>query len=267
MPYFNGIDGRVHYRSWIVPNPNAGVVFLHGFGEHSGLYERFARALNARTIDLWALDEIGHGRSDGERGVVGSIGALEANGRRLTELARRPRPEVPLFLAGHSLGGVTAAVAIARDPEPWAGAVLSGTPIEAPAWATRALQSGEEGLALEPTDLSSDPRYLDALANDPLAFTESDGSPLDSLPAAWDELARSYATLRVPILFVHGGADPVAPVASTRRWAYSLPDAQLAEFDGARHDVLNESVHAQVAGTIADWIASRSGLPATSAVR
>lgn len=94
-----------------------------------------------------AIDEIGHGLSDGERGIVGSIDALEANGRRLTDLARSERPAVPLLVAGHSLGAVTAAVAISHDSSPWVGAVLSGTPVEAPAWATELLAGEGDGLA------------------------------------------------------------------------------------------------------------------------
>ena len=47
MPFFDGARGRVFYRSWITDDAGAAVVFLHGFGEHSGLYERYASALNA----------------------------------------------------------------------------------------------------------------------------------------------------------------------------------------------------------------------------
>lgn len=255
MPYFDGAGGRVHYRSWLSDDPRAAIVFLHGFGEHSGLYERLGAALNAEDIDLWALDQIGHGLSDGERGIAGSIDNLEANGRRLTELAREARPQLPLFIAGHSLGGVTAAVAIARDPSPWVGAVLSGTAIEPPEWVTAALEDEQEGLSLEPSDLSSDEWYLDALANDPLAFTETEGSPLDTLPAAWDVLATRFAGVELPVLFVHGEADPVASVSGVRAWASRLPHADTVAFPGARHDVLNERVHADVADAIARWVA------------
>ena len=38
MPYFDGVSGRVYYRSWDAPDARAGIVFLHGYGEHSGLY-------------------------------------------------------------------------------------------------------------------------------------------------------------------------------------------------------------------------------------
>jgi alpha-beta hydrolase superfamily lysophospholipase len=255
MPYFDGVAGRVHYRHWPADAPQAAVIFLHGFGEHSGLYDRLAGELTRRGIELWALDEIGHGLSEGPRGLVGSVDALETNGRRLTEIARAASPGVPLVLAGHSLGGVTTALAIARDPSPWAGAVLSGAPIEPPEWVTQ-LEPGA-ALALDANDLSTDPWYLDALANDPLAFTESEGGPADALPPAWDELAQTFAGVRLPVLFVHGEADPVAPVEGSRRWASALADARLAEFPGGRHDILNDSTHEQVAAAIADFVLER----------
>lgn len=265
MPNFDGVQGNVHYREWRSPRPRAAVVFLHGFGEHSGLYGRLAQALNARGIDLWSLDEIGHGLSDGERGIVGSIDALEANARTFTEIVGRARPGLPLVLAGHSLGGVTAAIAAVRDPAPWSGFVLSGTPIEPPAWALEQINGGVEGLALLPEDLSSDPWYLEALANDPLAFTETEGSPLDVLPAAWSELEGTFAGVRAPVLFIHGGNDPVAPVEVSRRWAAELADGRLVEFPGARHDVLNETVHASVAAAISDWVLARAAATSSTA--
>ncbi len=189
----------------------------------------------------------------------------EALNARSIEIVRSAQPGLPLVLAGHSLGGVTAALASARDGAPWSGVVLSGTPIEPPAWAQEQLANGGEGLALLPEDLSSDPWYLDALANDPLAFTETEGSPLDALPTAWVELARTFAGVRLPVLFIHGREDPVAPIEVSRRWASKLADGRLVEFPGARHDVLNETVHASVAAAIADWVLARAAAPASTA--
>ena len=105
MPYFNGVNGRVQFRSWLVPNPQAGVVFLHGPGLQADLDEGLAPALNRRAIDLWVVGHAGREPSGSERGTAGSLGALEADGRRLTELARDARPGVPVFLAGDALGG------------------------------------------------------------------------------------------------------------------------------------------------------------------
>ena len=68
MPFLNTDDGRAYYRHWAAPEPRAAVVFLHGFGEHTGLYHRYGFALNAAGIDLWAVDQFGHGLTPGERG-------------------------------------------------------------------------------------------------------------------------------------------------------------------------------------------------------
>jgi hypothetical protein len=57
MPFFDGQAGRVYHRHWAAAQPRAALVFLHGFGEHTGLYHRYGAALNARDIDLWALDD------------------------------------------------------------------------------------------------------------------------------------------------------------------------------------------------------------------
>ncbi|HEY7859357.1 MAG TPA: alpha/beta fold hydrolase [Candidatus Nanopelagicales bacterium] len=83
MPFFDGARGRVFYRHWPAAQPVSTIVFLHGFSEHSGLYERYAAALNARGISLWSLDHIGHGRSDGPRGHVETIDDLVRNAENL----------------------------------------------------------------------------------------------------------------------------------------------------------------------------------------
>jgi len=74
VPFFDGSTGRVYFRAWHAAVPrSAAVIFLHGFGEHSGLYHRLGDALTAQGIDLWALDEIGHGLTEGDRAVIRSM--------------------------------------------------------------------------------------------------------------------------------------------------------------------------------------------------
>jgi alpha-beta hydrolase superfamily lysophospholipase len=260
MPFFDGAEGRVYYRSWPAATPRAGVVFLHGYGEHSGFYHRFAAALNHRDVSLWALDEIGHGLTDGARGVVRSLDALEANARRLAALAATESPDLPLVLAGHSLGAAAAALAITRDPAPFAGAVLSGAPLAPVSWFDAS--AADNGLALELADLSADPGYLDQLENDPLGFIESEGPPLSALPAAWAELSTTFTTVSVPVLLVHGERDVVAPVADSRDWAARIERVQLFEVPDGRHDILNDTTHARVAEAIAAFVLATAADPA-----
>jgi len=165
MPTFGGVTGRVYYKAWRVPAPRAAaIVFLHGFGEHSGLYHRLGNALNNAGIELWALDEIGHGLTEGDRAVIPSIDDLVQNGRRLTALAEAVQPGRPVWLAGHSLGSVAAAVAAAREPRRYAGLILSGAALSPLNWVLALGDDDAAELALDPADLSSGPFYLDELA-------------------------------------------------------------------------------------------------------
>jgi alpha-beta hydrolase superfamily lysophospholipase len=257
MPIFDGVAGRVYYKAWRVPAPRAAaVVFLHGFGEHSGLYHRLGNTLNGAGIELWALDEIGHGLTDGERAVSRSVDDLVENGRRLTALAEAVQPGRPVWLAGHSLGSAAAAISAARDPGRYAGLILSGAALSPLDWVRELADDAAADLALDPADLSSDPFYLDELAHDPLAFTSAAGarSIAAVLPPAWDELAAGFAQVPLPVLLVHGSEDPVVPAAQAREWAGRLKRARLAEFAGARHDVLNETVHREVAAAITEFV-------------
>src|SRR6266568_1771501 len=163
MPFFEGARGRLHYRRWPVHPPRARqsmgavgaavrnprmaganaevrppvamVLWLPGTGQHSGHYHRFARALGAHGIEVWGLDTSGQGLSEGDPGAPGALGELAADARLLATLMRRDSPEIPLILAGHSLGAATVLALIsgavsspADVPPECAGLVLTGTP-------------------------------------------------------------------------------------------------------------------------------------------
>jgi pimeloyl-ACP methyl ester carboxylesterase len=68
------------------------------------------------------------------------------------------------------------------------------------------------------------------------------------------ELASDFGQVTLPVLFVHGSDDPVVPAAHAREWAARLKRARLAEFPGARHDILNETVHRDVAAAITEFV-------------
>jgi alpha-beta hydrolase superfamily lysophospholipase len=268
VPTFDGATGRVYYKAWRVPAPRAAaVVFLHGFGEHSGLYHRLGHALNNAGIELWALDEIGHGLTDGDRAVIRSIDDLVQNGRRLAALAEAAEPGRPVWLAGHSLGAAAAAVAAVREPGRYAGLILSGAALSPLDWVLALGDDDAAELDLDLADLSSDPFYLDELTYDPLAFTSAAGARTLAtvLPQAWDELDGAFGQVTLPVLFVHGSADPVVPAAHARTWSGRLAGARLAEFAGARHDILNETVHREVAAAITEFVLA--GSPGTASLK
>jgi len=252
MPRFPGVAGDVYYRHWAVSDPRARVVFLHGFGEHSGLYHRFAAALGEQRIEVLALDQIGHGLTSGERGVFGSLDDLADNATGLAAIAGS---DVPVVLAGHSLGSLVTALLAARAPDAYAGYVLSGSILSPLDWVAELAAGGD--LDLDPAALSSEPAYLDALVTDPLAFTSARSAETlaSTLPPAWTEVEAVLPAVTRPILLVHGGQDPIAPTDEARRWADRLPAGRAAVIPGSLHDVLNDRSHETVALIVAAFVA------------
>ncbi|TWS18519.1 lysophospholipase [Tsukamurella asaccharolytica] len=258
MPYLDGADDRIFYRHWsFTDDPRAAVVFLHGFGEHSGLYHRLAAELGTHGVDLWALDHRGHGLSGGDRGDVGDFNRIVDNAGSLADLAERSSPGTPLVIAGHSLGSLGAIFAALDAPRRYHAVILSGAPLSPLPGLTEpgSVDDGGEPFALDPAVLSSDPTYRDELENDPLAFTEADVHALLStlLPPAWERLAADLPSLDLPVLAVHGSDDLVAPLAGVYAWRDRLPQLRVAVFDGNAHDVLNDTAHREVADTIAEF--------------
>jgi alpha-beta hydrolase superfamily lysophospholipase len=251
MPFFDTDSGPVYYRHWAAAEPRAVVVFLHGFGEHTGLYHRYGFALNAAGIDLWAADQIGHGLSPGNRGDFGSIAVSSAIADTLTGLAETARPGLPLVAQGHSFGAVVTLFRLVEHPDRYRAGVVSGAPL-AP---IPELFDANSAFDIDPAWLSADPFYLDAMENDPLAFVEADGAALArELDWAWDRFGSTLPKLAVPTLAVHGGTDRIGQVGAVRAWAEQLDSLQLNEFPHGGHDILNETVHREVAAAIVDFV-------------
>ncbi|WP_396918980.1 alpha/beta fold hydrolase [Mycolicibacterium sp.] len=251
MPFIEHDRGRAYYRHWPAAEPRAAVIFLHGFGEHTGVYHRYGFALNAAGIDLWAVDQFGHGLSPGTRGDFGTLEDSSALADALTALAETAHPGLPLVAQGHSFGSVVTLFRLLGQPDRYRAGIISGAPLVP----IPEMLDPDTSLDLDPSWLSSDPFYLDSLENDPLAFVDADGAPLTrELDRAWDRFGAELPGLAVPTLALHGSADVIAPVDAVRAYAEQIEPLQLIEYPHAHHDILNESVHREVAATIVDFI-------------
>ena len=256
MPFLQTDPARVYYRHWPAPEPRAAMVFLHGFGEHTGLYHRYGFTLNAAGIDLWAVDQLGHGLSPGTRGDFGTLADSSALAEALTATVEHERPGLPLIAAGHSFGSVVTLLRLVEQPQRYRAGVVSGAPLAPIA----ELLDADTSLDLDPSWLSADPFYLDAVENDPLGFTQADSAPLArALDAAWDRFGSELPSLTVPTLAVHGVADPISPIGPVRAYAEQVDALRIAEFAGARHDILNDTAHREEAASVIDFIGESLG--------
>lgn len=79
------------------------------------------------------------------------------------------------------------------------------------------------------------------------------------LDRGWDRFGAELPGLTVPTLAVHGSNDMIAPVGAVRAYAEQIDALRFVEFAGARHDILNEVQHRDVAAAVVGFIADQLG--------
>src|SRR5262245_24737188 len=111
---------------WPAPEPRASLLLTHGFAEYAeryvAHYHGLVPRLNALGFDVYAFDLRGHGRSPGARGVADIKQAVADHHAARRALSNQGKP---LFLFGHSLGGLITAASVAEDQGGVTGVVLS----------------------------------------------------------------------------------------------------------------------------------------------
>ncbi|MFE7722740.1 alpha/beta hydrolase [Nocardia rhizosphaerihabitans] len=108
-----------------------GVVLLHGLGQQSADYHRFSRFLNRYAIEVWGIDHIGHGLSEGDVDGLPSVDELATSALQLISIAQSANAAIPLALVGHSLGAGTALIAMrstSSAAQHISSVALTGTP-------------------------------------------------------------------------------------------------------------------------------------------
>ena len=256
----------LHTRRWEPDGPVRAVVCLvHGLGEHSGRYGHVAARLTDAGYAVCAFDLRGHGASGGKRGDTRFAETFDDIDRLLTDTADR-FPGRPVFLYGHSLGGLLV-LAYTLDRRPAvAGVVASGPALRtalreqkakvllvrvlAPLLPRLALPSG-----LDDSQISRDPAVVAAYRADPLVHDKATlGFGRDAIAAADTALAGA-AGFPVPLLLLHGGADRLTDPGGSRAFAAGLGSAcTLSVYDGLFHEIHNEPEQAQVLTDIVAWL-------------
>jgi alpha-beta hydrolase superfamily lysophospholipase len=105
---FKGVGGlNIATYSWRPEsNPRGVVAIVPGFNSHSGYYHWVAEQLTADGLAVYSVDLRGRGKSDGERYYVASFDEYVSDVAELIDIARSENPGLPVFLLGHSAGGV-----------------------------------------------------------------------------------------------------------------------------------------------------------------
>jgi alpha-beta hydrolase superfamily lysophospholipase len=264
-----GAGAKLHWHAWMPSGEaKAAVVLAHGYAEHLGRYEHFARALNAKGIAVYAVDHWGHGQSDGKPGFVPRFSAYTDGMELLLAMAQRRLPGLPLFLVGHSMGGLIAATHLVTHQSHYAGAVLSGPAIQAAEEPSRLLLLVSRVLstvapklgvlALDSEGVSRDPAVVAAYRADPLVYTGKIGARLAAeLVDAMAAVQANARRIELPMLLLHGAEDRLAAPAGSQflHDHVSSADRQLKFYPGLYHEIFNEPERDAVIADVTRWIA------------
>ena len=291
---FRAFDGaEIHYRYWAGPaSPRAVVQIVHGAAEHSGRYDRFANALVSEGYAVYATDHRGHGRTRVRSGQLGDAGPDAWNRfiedeQQLSQLIRQANPGAKLVLFGHSLGSFIAQDYITRRPDLIDALILSGTAYRPPPppQLIAALDVAASAAPLGPSEFwanlfkdfnkpFSDQPGFDWLSRDAAEVQKYQQDPQAGF-AFSNELVRDilqgFTVLRDParearipkslsVLVIQGSLDPVGEnlkgtqALLDRYQALGLTRVSHKFYDGARHEVLNETNRDEVTRDVLNWL-------------
>ena len=265
----NSKGNKLHVHQWTHPSPSASVLIVHGYTEHAYRYDEFASFLVENSIEVFAYDQQGHGRSEGLSAYIPQFENLVAD---LSEVIQFLALKNPVFLIGQSMGGlVVSHFCVKHNVSNIQGAILCAPALKldddlspilvklAPFIAYFFPKLPTERLKAE--HLSRDENVVDDYLNDPLVYTKGTrartGSELIQAIKAIPELAPQFKT---PLLILHGSADKITDPDGSHHFCQlaGSVDKDFKRLDGLYHDILHEPEKQELYESILTWIRERT---------
>lgn len=270
LPPFTSADGTSPVRDWRPTGPvKAQIVALHGFNDHKGAFDGFARFAAEHGVLVRAYDQPGFGEH-AVRGFWPGSAALEMALIEQIRARRREHPKVPLYVIGESMGAAVTLAALARPDAP----AIDGIVLSAPAvWGGKTLNPFYRGLLRLVSEVapglrltgrglkiraSDDIDMLIALGRDPLVIKETRADAIAGLVELMDETWAAAPTIRHKTLVLIGARDQVVPVAAQQRFVATLgsPACDVALYPEGWHLLLRDLQRERVWRDILAWVAA-----------
>ncbi len=267
--FFKGVrDASIYFQNWSPESePKAILLIAHGLAEHSGRYMNIVDYFVPRGYAGYGLDHFGHGKSSGTRVYVRRF---EDYTDTLQIYLDRIRPNKPVFLIGHSMGGLIGAIYLLEHQAGLTGAVLSGPAVKVPDKITpavvfvgkvlSALMPKFGLLGLEAEGVCRDPAVVNAYVNDPLVHRGKTTARLAAeMLKAMRRISTQAGKITLPIMIVQGGSDRLVDPAGARMLydRISSTPKEIRIYEGFYHEVFNEPERERVLTDVEGWMESR----------
>ncbi len=264
---------KLYSRCWTPTQPAKAVVLIvHGLGEHCQRYNHVARNLNTRGYRVYALDHLGHGKSDGHRVFVDRFNDYHTGVTALYEKAKAENSAVPIFIIGHSMGGLITATWLLEHQAKIKACVLSGPAIKAseePNIITRFIGNflsrffPKTGLlALDATSVSRDKSVVDTYLSDPLVHSGKIPARLAmELLSTMKDIQARAGEIILPLLLMHAGQDRLTAVDGSKflHEKAGSTDKTLKIYPDLYHEIFNEPEQDEVLADMGVWLDKHMG--------
>lgn len=260
-------DGLALYtQSWRAAHPKATIMLIHGISEHSTRYRHVGEFWATHGYTVHTMDLRGHGRSPGKRILVRQIDEHSRDVGTLLAWAQQQEPTLPLFLFGHSMGGLIVTYYTLTQTPKLNGVILSGPALKLNGASPLLVAIGHliakvyptlPMATIDTTGISRDPAVVQANKTDPLIYHE--GVPAATALAmvkAVTYVQTHWSAFHWPLLILQGTADRIVnPEGSQLFYLHAgSTDKTLKLYEGLYHEVLNEPEKEQIMAEVVEWL-------------
>ena len=269
---FTTDDGvRLPIRTYATAQrPQAVVLALHGFNDHSRAFEDSAQYFAQAGIKTIAYDQRGFGGAP-DRGQWAGTQVMVQDFLAILRSVRRDHPEQRLFVLGESMGAAVIAVALAQETD----IRIDGVVLTAPAiWSRDTMPWYQRfgiwaGAGLAPAMTLSSSRFgivpsdnvamLEQFAKDPLVIRGTRLDTLEGLSDLMDQAMVSLPRLRQRTLVTYGLRDVMIPrrpmITMLERWPQDAgQNFRFGLYPDGYHMILRDVQRAVVWRDIVSWM-------------
>lgn len=262
---------RIYYQAWLPDGDcKAAIIIVHGLGEHSGRYGNVVNYLVPLGYAIYGFDLPGHGKSEGDREFVRGFEDYTETLMMYRDKVKAWHPGKPIFLVGHSMGGLITTYYLLDHSSDFSGAVISAPAITVPENITKVTIMVSKVLSkiapklgmmqLDANDISRDTQVVQDYLDDPLVFNGK--TPVRLMTEMLKGMLRineEVEKITVPFIAVQGSEDKLAnPEGAKMLYERAgSKDKTLKIYDGLYHEVFNEPERDQVLGDVEAWLDER----------
>jgi glycerol kinase len=276
--HFPASDGlNLFCQSWQPETaPRSLIILIHGLCEHSSRYDHVGNSLALAGHAVYACDLRGHGWSpDGKkpgRVHINRFTDYLADVDGLFQFASAQHPGVPVFILGHSMGGLISMTYALEHASKLAGAIISSPAIApnpaAPIPKALLLLVGLLSRIgprlrftsdLDASKVSRDPAVVEAYIQDPLISSTVSARWFAEVSTAMEALQARPGDLKIPMLLMQSGQDALVDPDATRRWAEAAPGEKIefVPWPEFYHEMFNEPEKEEVLARVHEWLNSQ----------